>query len=260
MPDITSRQHWVVRAFRAAAHNETDAALLDGWHLLHDAASAGLAIRTVALCGAPVAARDAALLDQVARQSDVFTVSSAVMDALSPVRTPSGVVALAARRPASLSELLSPAPALVLVAADIQDPGNAGAIVRSAEAGGATGVLFVGQSADPWSWKALRAAMGSTFRLPVLRSRDWSPLAAALRERGLKLVASVPRRGTPLPQVDLTRPVAILVGGEGHGLDQEALGGTDEQLSIPMQPPVESLNVAAACAVIVYEARRQREA
>jgi TrmH family RNA methyltransferase len=260
VPDITSRQHPLVHAFKSAARHESDEVLLDGWHLLHDAAAAGIDIRAVAVTGSPASANDAALINQLARQCDVFTVSAAVMDAMSPVRTPVGVVALASRRAHATPRLLQPAPALVVVAADIQDPGNVGAIIRSAEAGGATGVVFAGTSADPWGWKALRAAMGSTFRLPVTRMPEVRPILEELRAAGLQIIATVTRAHTELQRFDLRPPTAVLVGGEGSGLDLRVVELADDQLSIPMRAPVESLNVAVATALIIYEANRQREA
>jgi TrmH family RNA methyltransferase len=256
--DITSRQHPIVRAFRSAARGESDAALLDGWHLLHDAVAAGVAIRTVAVCGAPGDARDAALVADLARQCDVLVVSRAVMDAMSPVRAPAGVVALASRRRSDIADVVRRWPPLVLVASDIQDPGNAGAIVRSAEAGGSTGVIFTGASADPWGWKALRAAMGSTFRLPVVLQPDSAATAAALARAQVRLVAAVPRGGTSMYNIDLSGPVALVLGGEGAGLADAVVRAADARLSIPMQAPVESLNVAVAAALLTYEARRQR--
>ena len=260
MPDITSRQHSVVQAFKSAARGEANTALLDGWHLLHDAVDAAIDVEAVALTATPTTTRDAALLERLARVCDVFTVTTSVMDAMSPVRTPAGVVALARRKMSTVRDVLTPAPALVLVAADIQDPGNAGAIVRSAEAGGATGVLFAGTSADPWGWKALRAAMGSTFRLPTLRMSDPSIAMEELERAHLHVVATVPRGGSALHLVDLRRPSAIILGGEGQGLTEAWVTRAAERLTIPMKAPVESLNVAVAAALLVYEARRQREA
>ena len=260
MPDITSRQHAIVRAFKSAAQGDDGMMLLDGWHLLQDAADANIEIVTVAVTGAPPTPVEAALLEQVARQCDVFTVTTAVMDAMSPVRTPVGVVAIARRPTVTLPDLLRPEPALVVVAIDVQDPGNVGAMIRSAEAGGATGVLLAGASADPWGWKALRAAMGSTFRLPVQRVSATSRILGDLKKAGIALVATVPRGGAPPHRVDLRHATGLILGGEGPGLRKDVLGIADEQLSIPMRPPVESLNVAVAAALLVYEARRQREA
>lgn len=255
---ITSRQHPLVRAFKAAAHGSGDRALLDGWHLLHDAATADVEITVVAIAGEPPAPRDRVLLDRLARAAEVVTVTPAVMDAISPVRTPAGVVALGVPRSTALPALLTPAPALVLVADQVQDPGNCGAIIRSAEAGGATGALFTGASADPWGWKALRAAMGSTFRLPVLKHGDALDACRELRRQGLHLFAAVPRGGSPLHEVDWRGPSALILGGEGGGVDETVLDAIDRRVSIPMSESVESLNVAVAAALLVYEARRQR--
>ena len=232
--------------------------LLDGWHLLHDAAAAGITISAVAVTDTAHDAADLALLDRLSHTGDIVTVSDAVMNALSPVRTPSGVVALADARPCVLADALTPAPALVVVASDVQDPGNAGAIIRAAEAGGATGVLFTGASADPWGWKALRAAMGSTFRLTVVRHAEVVSACDQLRQAGLRLFAAVPHAGVPLDRADLRHASAIILGGEGGGLSHELLLLADEHVTIPMAAPVESLNVAVAAALLVYEARRQR--
>lgn len=175
-----------------------------------------------------------------------------------PVRTPAGVVALARRRESTRDDLLTPAPALVVVAADVQDPGNAGAIVRAAEAAGATGVVMAGTSADPWGWKVLRAAMGSVFRLPVRRERETADALRALARDGLRVIAAVPDGAAPPSAVDFTRPCALLLGGEGPGLDPALVAAADARVTIPMRRPVESLNVAVAAALLVYEAARQR--
>jgi len=189
-----------------------------------------------------------------------IAVPAHVLDAASPVRQPSGVVALARRPPASLDGALERAPQFVLVLAAVQDPGNVGAAVRAAEACGATGVVATAGTADPFGWKALRGSMGSSFRLPVSAGAPAPDVVRALRARGLRLLATVPRGGTPLPDVDLTRAAAVLLGGEGGGLDASLLDSADERVSIPMQPRVESLNVAIAAALMAYEAARQRSA
>ena len=113
--------------------------------------------------------------------------------------------------------MLTPAPALVLAATGLQDPGNAGAIIRSAAAAGATGVVLDELSADPWGWKALRASMGSAFHLPVVRSRALATLIGDWRRAGVRIVATVPRGGVPMYDVDFTQPTAVLLGGEGAG-------------------------------------------
>ena len=188
---------------------------------------------------------------------------------MSPVRSPSGVVALA-RRPAwSLTHVFAaridsdpslgprPVPQLVLAATDVQDPGNIGAMVRAAEAGGASGAVFTGAAADPFGWKALRGSMGSALRLPVTTAAAHEVIAAA-RAAGVRLVATVPRSGQSMFEADLRGPVAFLLGGEGAGLPPDLIEAADGRVSIPMREPVESLNVAVAAALLVYEAVRQR--
>jgi TrmH family RNA methyltransferase len=235
--------------------------LLDGWHLIRDASDAGIDIVTVAVTqAASSSSADVALLERLAGQCDVFTVTTAVMNAMSPVRTPTGVVAVARQKPSAFGKLFTPEPALVVVAIDIQDPGNVGALIRSAEAGGATGVLLAGGSADPWGWKALRAAMGSTFRVPLARMRDTMEVMEALGRTDISIVATVLRGGLPMHEVEMRQATALVLGGEGQGLPDEIVAHAHSQLSIPMRHPVESLNVAVAAALLVYEARRQREA
>jgi TrmH family RNA methyltransferase len=180
------------------------------------------------------------------------------MAALSPVRTPPGVVAIAEHAPIPLERAFERPPQLAVIVIDVQDPGNVGAIIRAAEAGGASGLVACGSSADPFGWKALRGAMGSAFRLPVARHQDPAAVLETARAKGLRLVATVPRAKRSLYGTDLAGPAALLVGSEGAGLSQEVAARTDLSVSIPMRPPVESLNVAVTTALVVYEAARQR--
>jgi RNA methyltransferase, TrmH family len=255
---IASRQNPIVARFRAAARGETDGAmLLDGLHLLTDALDAGIRLREAA-----VAADDAdrpelrGIVARLEREGVETSVAVApVMAALSPVRSSSAVVAIA-DRPAPLVPGADTAPILV-IAIDVQDPGNIGAIIRVAEAGGASGVVAAGSSADPFGWKALRGSMGSTLRLPVAIRKGAYPFAA-LRSLGYRVVATSPRSGQSLFDANLAGPVALIIGGEGSGLSVEQLQQADEVITIPMQTPVESLNAAVTAALLVYEARRRR--
>jgi TrmH family RNA methyltransferase len=140
----------------------------------------------------------------------------------------------------------------------VQDPGNLGALARVAEAGGATGLLVAGESADAFGWKALRGSMGSLLRLPVIVKGRGEEAVAAARAQGCHVVAAVPRGGEPLFGADMRVATAILIGGEGAGLPAELLALADRRVTIPMRPPVESLNAAVAAALVVYEALRQR--
>jgi TrmH family RNA methyltransferase len=188
----------------------------------------------------------------------VLSVSETVLAAMSPVQTPSGILAIAEVTPVRLERVMEGTLPLVAVLAGVQDPGNLGAVVRTAEAAGATGLVACPPSADPFGWKALRGAMGSTFRLPVPHRVPLHEALLAARHHGLIVVAAVPRGGVPMRDFDFRRPIAIMLGGEGAGLDATHLVHADERVTIPMKPPVESLNVAVSAAIILYEASRQR--
>lgn len=260
MPSITSRRHPLVLTCRQArAGGDDQPLLLDGWHLLVEARDAGLTVDAVALGVDPPGAAEAAVVAELeAGGTQVTTVSADVLQAMSPVRTSSGVVALARRPAGGLTRVFDAMPSLIVVAVDVQDPGNLGALVRAAEAAGATGLIAAGMSADPLGWKALRASMGSAFRLPLARAPDIEDVLSSARLLEVGLVVFVPRDGTPLARVDLRGPVCLLLGGEGPGLAEALLEVADVKASIPMAPAVESLNVAVAGALAVYAAAEQR--
>jgi TrmH family RNA methyltransferase len=256
---ITSRQHAIVKDFRTVARGDGPRLLLDGWHLVAEALAAGLPIERLAIRkdGAPV--EHSTTLDRVTRSgAAVAYVTDAVMQALSPVRTPSGVVAVAARPAVDARALIAPVPALAVAGFGIQDPGNVGALIRSADAGGATGVMLDGASADPWGWKALRASMGSAFRLPAIREARALGLLRAWRAEGLRIVAAIAGEPVSMHDMDFTAPTIIVVGGEGAGLPPAVLDSAHDRVGIPMRSGVDSLNVAVAAALLVYEAARQR--
>jgi TrmH family RNA methyltransferase len=186
--------------------------------------------------------------------------------------TPQGVAALFQQRPWSFDDVLRGAPrrdgslrgdpALVVVLAGVQDPGNVGTIVRSAEAFGATGVISTRGTADPWSPKALRASAGSALRLPLLRGWAIPVLLAQLRMAQVKVYAAASRPGAGagsfiVGQADLRAPAAIFIGNEGAGLPGEVVRAADVTVSIPTNE-VESLNAGVAASIVLYEASRQR--
>ncbi len=258
---ITSRQNALVTRFRDAARRPggaDDLVLVEGATLVGEASRAGWVIEAAAFTDKALANPEAARLF-AALSPDVtrVLVADKVIEAMSPARTPSGVVGLARAARHTLEGVLQTAAPLVVVAVDVQDPGNVGAIIRAAEAAGATGVVATGSSADPFGWKALRGAMGSTFRLPVVLLPAVDEAVTACRARGLHVIATA-LDGTPIDRVALDGPCAVLVGAEGTGLPQAVVDAADARLTIPMQAPVESLNVAVAAAIILYEARRQR--
>jgi RNA methyltransferase, TrmH family len=263
MKTVSSRRHPLVARYRAAARGDAaDVVLLDGAHLMIEALDAGLRLREAAITP-DAAARDETepILARLARAgTDVVLVAASVMDALSPVKSPSGIAALADRPDTCAARMYERASPLVLIAVDVQDPGNLGAIVRVAEAGGADGVIAGGACADPFGWKSIRGSMGSALRLPIAVQRDAGAAIAEARRHGCRIMAAVPRDGRSMAQVDYAGPVAVLIGGEGTGLPASLVAGADERVTVPMQPPVESLNAAVTTALIVYEAFRQRSA
>lgn len=191
----------------------------------------------------------------------MLAATESVMRAVDPLRSPAGVVALAPYRPAALEQLDDAwRSGLVIAAVQVQDPGNVGAIIRTVDAGGGAGVVTTDDSADPFGWRALRGAMGSTFRIPVATCPDMQALIRRARGRGAAVVAAVPHGGVAPDRTDLVRPTLALLGAEGGGLDRGLDDTADVRVSIPMRRTVDSLNVAVAAGVLVYEARRQRAA
>ncbi|MGH9253760.1 MAG: TrmH family RNA methyltransferase [Vicinamibacterales bacterium] len=263
MRAISSRQNPAVRAFRELARTPDPTGarlLLDGVHLIRNAMAAGTALEAIAVSASRAAARDEADIVRAAAAhgTPVFTVATQAFAAMSPVRAPSGVVAIAHRTPVDAHSICRRPDGFVLIAADIQDPGNLGSLIRAGEAGGVSGVLVCGASASPFSWKAVRGSMGSILRLPVAAGLAVDAAMRCIRAQNGRVVAAVPRQGRDPDAVNWRGRVALLVGGEGPGLSEATLGQVDDAVTIPMSSPVESLNVAVAAAILVYAARRQR--
>jgi RNA methyltransferase, TrmH family len=251
---ITSGQHRLVRRFRRLAiRRDDDAVLLDGEHLVCEALNAGVALEVILTTGQAGAVLDRARAAAV----EVHETTPAVLEAASPVQSPSGIVAIGRWQPVAAAEALRNAPSLTLGLVDVQDPGNVGAVIRSADALGASAVLSLDGSADPAGWKALRGAMGSTFRLPVARG-TLEDVTQAAREARIPIVATVAEAGTDLTSADLSRPLLVLLGREGSGLDAGVVASADWRLTIPMRAGVDSLNVAVAAALVLWEAGRRR--
>jgi TrmH family RNA methyltransferase len=258
---ITSRHNPLVARFRDAARGDAAVLLLDGAHLVGDAVDAGIRVELAAVTFGATDEKDdlRGLVDLLTRAGvEVATVSAAVMDAISPVRSSSVIAALAARPAAAFEQLYAgPAP-LVVVAVDVQDPGNLGAIVRVAEAAGASGVIAAGASASPFGWKALRGSMGSALRLPIVAGVTVDEAVADARRRRCRIVATVPRDGASIFDADFCGALAVLIGGEGPGLPASLIADADVRVTVPMQEPVESLNAAVTAALVLYEVRRQK--
>jgi TrmH family RNA methyltransferase len=259
---VTGRNNPLVKRFREVAREGRlgDIVLLDGPHLIGEAIDAQVPVDVIVFSADAVRGRLLDLAQRAGRTgARIITVPDRLLSSISPVRQASGVVALARVKTASLAAALAARPPqLVVLLANIQDPGNVGAVIRAAEACGATAAITGPGTADPFGWKALRGSMGSALRLPIAMVHDLRDAANAARAAGLRRFATVPRGGTPLATSDISGPVAIIVGGEGAGLSSELIAAADETLTIEMHGPVESLNVSVAAAIILYEASRQR--
>jgi TrmH family RNA methyltransferase len=253
---ITSRQHPFVQRCRALAARRAGAAVvLDGEHLVREAIRAGLTIEGV-LTGERAHGVDA---DLSALGIPHYAGTNAVLAAASPVRTSSGIVAIAEWTPQPPERLLAVASPLVLGLLDVQDPGNVGSAIRSAHALGATGLLALGSTADPAGWKALRGSMGSTFHLAVGRGSLAETLAAA-HAHGVTVAATVAHGGDEIDRANLAPPVLLLAGNEGAGLPADVRAGADRRVRIPLRPGVDSLNVSVTAALVVWEIRRRASA
>jgi TrmH family RNA methyltransferase len=264
MQSISSRQNPLVRLFRELADtpDPSDArVLLDGVHLVREARAATLEFDAVAVASSQLIGNTeegelARVLESTG--APVFTVSDAVFAAMSPVRSPSGIAAVARRTPSDGDAIILADNGFTLVAADMQDPGNLGGLIRVAEAGGVTGILVAGASAHPFSWKALRGSMGSGLRMPIAAGQVLDTIVHRARTAGVRMVAAVPRGGRAPEAADWSGSVALFLGGEGHGLQANVLTACDDLVTVPMAPPVESLNVTVAGAILIYAARGQR--
>ena len=264
MRTISSRHNPVVAAFRALAATPDPLGhrvLLDGAHLVGEALDAGLGFEVILVSASRSAAHNEA--GRLAREIEqrglpLVEADERAFDAISPVRSPSGIAAIALRTATEPASLCERPDAFVLVVADVQDPGNVGALLRSAEAGGVTGAFVTGASANPFSWKALRGSMGSALRLPTVTGVAADRIMSEMRQAGMRTIASVARGGSDPDAASWRGRVGLWIGGEGQGLADGIVERCDERVTIPMAPQVESLNAAVAGALLVYAARRQR--
>jgi TrmH family RNA methyltransferase len=188
----------------------------------------------------------------------VNIVEDKLLKELSTQTTPAGIIATADMPRFSMDDLFASKPPLVVIAHAIQDPGNLGTIFRTALAASATGVILTRGTVDCFNPKVVRAASGALFAMPTIWDMSLADAAAAVRERGLRVVGMEPTASTSLFEADLSGPVAIVLGNEGQGFTADDLDIVDEQISIPMNPASESLNVAICGAIVLFNVVRQR--
>jgi RNA methyltransferase, TrmH family len=280
---ITSRDNKWLKMFRAALRGTgptgDDALAVEGRKLVEDSLRSGL--EAVALLVSESGERELEYILRAASESvagipraRMLRTTDKLFESVAGTETPQGVAALF-RQPAWQFEdilrgaasvdgaFIASAPLLVVMAA-VQDPGNVGTTVRSAEAFGATGAVTTRGSADPWSPKAVRASAGSALRLPLLRGIAIPVLIAQLRVAEVKIVAASSRVSAAVDRAadvvaDLRDAVAIFIGNEGAGLPPEVEHAADARISIPIAESVESLNAGIAASIVLYEAARQRK-
>jgi RNA methyltransferase, TrmH family len=282
---ITSRDNRWLKRFRAALRGtgpvEGEPIGVEGPKLVEDALKSGieaeaLLVSESAEAGLETILNAASASEAGVPRSRILRTTDKLFASVAGTEAPQGIAALFSAPMWTFEDVLRGAAdengalggdfPLVVVVAGVQDPGNVGTIVRSAEAFGATGAIATRGTADPWSPKALRASAGSALRLPVLRGIAIPVLLAQLKMARVKVIAATGRAGGELSVVTSTsdnpvlrEAVAIFIGSEGTGLPNEVLSAADGRISIPMRSSVESLNAGVAGSIALFEAARQRQ-
>ena len=237
---------------------------MEGTTLGAEAVAAGLHVREVYLEAARADEESRVLSEQLAGAGAALVeVEAGTLAKVGASVTPQPLLAVV-DRPAVVAPERAPeeahdgASSFVLVAVSVADPGNAGTLLRCAEAAGAGSVIFTGDGVDPYGPKAVRASAGSVFRLPPLLAEDPAAALEDLRDRGLRTLGAAAGRGLPYDRADLSPPLALVVGSESHGLPASLTGSIDEWVHVPLGGQAESLNVGAAAAVLCFEVQRRR--
>jgi TrmH family RNA methyltransferase len=256
---ISSRTNARVKQLRAAfqGHARLGGGMvaIEGDHLLEEALRSGMVLKTVFVSER----REVPKI--VPRGVEVMRLTEEVFRSVVETQSPQGVAALLVPPVWVLDDVMGSGEGspLILIAVGLQDPGNLGTLVRSAEAFGATGVLATPGTVSAWNQKALRASVGSVFRVPVVAVE--ASEMQGLKERGVRLIAAVGSDGvdvTAAHEMDFSGACAVMIGNEGAGLAAEWMEMSDARVTIPCPGPVESLNAAVAGSLLLYEASRQR--
>ncbi|OLB81396.1 MAG: RNA methyltransferase, partial [Actinobacteria bacterium 13_2_20CM_2_71_6] len=243
------------RLLRRRARDETRRFLVEGPQGVREAVRAGAVVE---LFATPAAMSRYA--DLVGQAPQVSPVTEDGLAALAETVAPQGLVAVCSSVDIALDEALSRSPRLVAVLAGIRDPGNAGTVLRTADAAGAGTVIFAGDAVDPYNGKCVRASAGSLFHVDVVRSPDPDAVVRELRAAGLTVLAADPYGAADLDSLAdsgrLSTPTAWLFGSEAHGLPDELADAADQRVRVPLYGQAESLNLAAAAAVCLYASAR----
>jgi TrmH family RNA methyltransferase len=254
---VASRENALVKQLRRAftrgeLTDEGDCAI-ESVRVVEEAIRSGLRFKA-AFFAETAQSRAERLLPQLSSHVDAVLLPDEVFRSAVATESPQGVAALVKLKQFTKEDVLRGSEPLVVAVAGVQDPGNLGTIVRSAEAFGASGVLIGAGTVSPYNSKVVRAAAGSLFRMPVVN--EW-PMQF-VRQRGLRVVATSSHNAKPVHEVDLRGPVCLLIGNEGTGVSRELLRSADEIVTIPHSARVESLNAGVAASILLYEIARQR--
>jgi TrmH family RNA methyltransferase len=252
---IASRDNTKLKLARSVRDGrEPSLIFIEGIRLFDEAVRSGLDIQHV-LISSDVS--DPVKLAElpVTQRSTAVKVASRLFDSISDTASSQGVLALAAKPIHRVPDLPF---GLMVLLHNVNNPSNLGAVVRTAEAAGVAGLITTTGSADAFSPKALRASMGSAFRLPIVEGLDFDDAIAWARKRGLVSTAADISGESSYLEVDLKIPRLVIFGSEAHGLDDRELASIDEKILIPMENEVESLNLAVSSGIILFEAKRQR--
>ncbi len=249
LTERSARVAAAVKLHRHAGRRRARRFLAEGPNLLEAASASGL-VREVFVTEA-AGQRHTPLL--AALQCPIHPISERAAKALSDTVTPTGLVAVCEMPATRLQDALARSPRLVAVGVEIGEPGNAGTLIRIADAMGAGAVILAGHSVDPYNGKCLRASTGSIFSIPVVTEPDAQTAVTALRAAGLQVLATTLDGERRLDEVGLAAPTAWLFGAEAHGLPAGLADQADHRVRIPMAGGAESLNVAAAAAICLYQ-------
>lgn len=260
--EITSTANPLVKLFR---HALAEGVTREGWlalegpHSLEEALAAGSDVTAQSVLVSETAANKfQSLLARLPRETEVAVIADALFARVAATPSPQGIAALVEVKARELDPLLRQPSVLLLVACGVQDPGNLGTMMRSAQALGATALLTLKGTVSPFNPKAARSSAGAIFHLPVFHGLDAAGLFDQLRAASVRIVASDRESPHGLHHSDLRGSLAFLIGREGSGLPEEFTRSADLLLSIPIRPGMDSVNAATAAGIFLYEAARQR--
>lgn len=256
------------QAFSRAELTEKGDCAIEGLRILEEAIRSGLRFSVVFF---RESSQDRAerLLPQIGSQVETLLLPDSLFDSVVPSESPQGVAALVRLKEFSLDDVIERRQVgPIVVLAGLQDPGNLGTILRSAEAFGSAGVVLGEGTVSLFNSKVIRSSAGSVFRLPIVHAQPrgagksgavkLEEISKRFREQGIRQLATSSHKGTPLDQADLKGAAAIFFGNEGAGLAREVMARVDESIAIPHTSQVESLNAGVAASIVLYEAARQR--